>query len=96
MPGVRNLQTKDIIGAEADSKSKGQFTYYQRRDPPKQLTQNEDIPGSKCGTLKLAIITERQTNPLNPEYQVPGNKETGGLNDPYGLAGCSVNKYTRI
>ena len=91
--GVRNLKTADIAGAGADSKRIGAFSHHKRRDEPRQLTQNEDIPGSKCGSLKNAIITERQTNPLNPVYKVPGNTEinTDVGNDPYGRKGCSVN-----
>ena len=53
--GVRNLTTKDIQGAEADSKRIGAFSHYKRRNEPRDLTQNEDIAGSKCGTLKHAI-----------------------------------------
>ena len=73
--GTRNLQTSDIQGAEANSKRIGAFSHYKRQDEPKALTQNEDIPGSKCGTLKHAIQTDRNTNPLQPTYQVPGNSE---------------------
>lgn len=94
------METKDIAGAGADSKRIGAFSHHKRRDEPRKLTQNDDIAGSKCGSLKAAIITERQTNPLNPNYRVPGNTEvnTSVGNDPYGRGGCSVtaNKVQRL
>lgn len=89
--GVRNLNTADIKGAEANSRRLGNFTHHQRKDEPRHITQNEDIVGSKCGTVKKSIITTRQLNPLEPSYQIPGRTETNeDMNDAYGSRGCQV------
>lgn len=47
---------------------------------------NDDIPGSKCGSLRKSVPTTRNVNPLKPEYQIPGNTEIRNVvqaNDPY-------------
>lgn len=36
----------------------------------------QDIEKSGASTLKKGITTARQTNPLMPHYQYPGNSET--------------------
>ena len=85
--GVRNLETRDIKGAQHDTKLLGSFTYYQRRaDQIRAVTNNDDVPGSKCGSLLKGIVTQRQTHPLQPVYKVPGNSETNHpveINNPY-------------
>lgn len=49
------------------------------------MNQTGDIHGAQVGTLKKAPATVRATNPLNPEYQIPGNQELATTqNDPYG------------
>ena len=89
--GVRNLNTEDIKGAQHGTKTLGAFTHYKRVDPARALTSNEDISGTQSGSLKNCIQTIRTTNPLDPHYQIPGNKEKKSeINDPYGEAGCSV------
>ena len=89
--GVRNLQTEDIKGACAGSRKIGAFSHHQRKDEPRNLTQNEDIEGTKCGTVKKSIVTKRGLNPLAPEYQIPGRTEcSDNMNDPYGIKGSSV------
>jgi hypothetical protein len=35
----------------------------------------KDIDKAQASTLKKGITTIRQTNPLMPNYQFPGNKE---------------------
>ncbi len=57
------------------------FRSYQR-----QLVKCDDIEGAQSGTLKKAPNTIRHTNPMNPDYQFPGNKELseGDANNPYG------------
>lgn len=48
--------------------------------------RNDDVDGSKCGTMLRGIVTMRQTNPLIPKYQVPGNSKDGQgveVNNPY-------------
>jgi hypothetical protein len=66
--GCRNLNTADIKGAGAGTKRLGAFYEHQRKDEPRNLTSNEDIQGTKPGSLKHAIQTDRITNPLAPEY----------------------------
>lgn len=34
-----------------------------------------DIEKADSSSLKKGIVTKRQTNPLMPNYQFPGNKE---------------------
>lgn len=34
----------------------------------------QDIDKAGASTLKKGIVTNRQTNPLMPNYQFPGNK----------------------
>ena len=36
--GVRNLNTADIKGAEANSRRLGNFTHHQRKDEPRHIT----------------------------------------------------------
>lgn len=44
-----------------------------------------DVPGAQASTLKRGISTSRQTNPLNPNYNLLGAKElTNENNNPYG------------
>ncbi len=87
MPGVRNLTTLDIKGSQADTKLLRAFTYYSRRaDQIRRLTQNDDVIGSTCGSLKKGIVTSRVTHPLMPSYKLPGNSEAPTrteINDPY-------------
>lgn len=44
--GVRNLNTKDVGGAQADTKRLGAFTFYNRKDEPRNVTGNLDVFGS--------------------------------------------------
>jgi hypothetical protein len=92
--GTRNLNTIDIVGGQCGTVNLGQFSYHKRRGQVRDLTTNEDIPGSKCGTVKRTVCTTRVTNPLEPEYQIPGQTElkSFSINDPYGAAGCSLAK----
>lgn len=87
MPGVRNLTTLDIKGSQADTKLLRAFTHYKRRaDQIRRITQNDDVIGSNCGSLKRGTVTSRMTNPLMPKYQLPGNSEIptrSEINDPY-------------
>ena len=43
-----------------------------------EMTTN-DIKGCNVGSLKKGIVTNRCTNPLNPNYELPGMKETDGM-----------------
>ena len=82
--------TQDIIGAQADTKNCGAFTWMKRRQV-REICTNEDILGSKASTLKRAVTTKRNCNPLNPEYVIPGHSEGFNIaNDPYGQAFSSM------
>lgn len=72
--GVRNMETADVKGAKADTKRLGAFTHYERRaDQVRPVGRNDDVEGSKCGSVLRGIVTMRQTNPLMPKYQNLGN-----------------------
>lgn len=88
MGGTRNLETADIKGGMADTKLLGAFTHYSRRaEQVRPVGRNDDVEGSKCGTMLRGIQTIRHTNPLMPRYEMPGNATDGakGLetNNPY-------------
>lgn len=89
--GNRNLQTNDILGAEANSKSLGAFAHFKRRQV-RDVLATEDIFGTQCGTAKKGIQTKRCMNPLSPSYVLPGaaDKNTTEINDPYNTQACSV------
>lgn len=65
--GVRNLNTKDVEGAQANTKGLGVFNFHQRRQVRNPIT-NEDIEGAKTGTVQRGISTKRCLNPLEPSY----------------------------
>lgn len=84
--GVRNLDTLDIGGAQHDTKMVGPFTHYKRREQVRPVGRNDDVPGSKCGSLRKSFVSDRRTNPLVPVYQLPGNGDNhkrAEINDPY-------------
>lgn len=89
--GTRNLETQDVKGAQADTKRLGSFTHYSRRaDQVRPVGRNDDVDGSKCGSVLKGIVTVRQTNPLMPNYQIPGHSVDGSgkdINNPYGNQG---------
>ena len=47
--------------------------------------RTKDIKGAWADTKKKGIVTDRQTNPLNPDYKYLGAKELGEkfYNNPY-------------
>ena len=50
------------------------------------MTNNDDVIGSKCGSLRKGIETKRNLHPLNPVYRLPGEGANPGkveINDPY-------------
>lgn len=86
--GVRNLKTTDVKGAQADTKRIGSFTHYHRRaEQVRPVGKNDDVEGSKCGSMLRGIQTVRQMNPLVPQYQLPGHSSNGAtgheVNNPY-------------
>lgn len=86
--GIRNLETQDVKGAQADTKRLGAFTHYNRRsEQVRPVGRNDDVEGSKCGSVLKGIVTTRATNPLQPSYMMPGNTNDGKgaeINNPYG------------
>ena len=97
IPGGCNLTTTDVAGAQADTKRIGPFTHYQRRaDQIRPVGRNDDVEGSRAGSLKRGITTIRATNPLQPDYQVPGRTVNGAsgfeINNPYGRKLAETSK----
>jgi hypothetical protein len=79
-----NLKTEDIHGSQAGSRRLGAFHSTSRRA---FLNPNDisDIDGAHGDTLKKGVQSTRVTDPLNPDYQIPGAKEQSNLdNDPFG------------
>lgn len=74
-----NLKTSDIGGAQIGSKNK-----FNRFTSSNFNLVLGDIEGAKSGSLKKGIVSERQTNPLDPKYAMPGDKELGKDINPYG------------
>jgi len=63
-----------VKGGQADTKRLGSFTHYQRRgEQIRPVGRNDDVDGSKCGSVLKGIVTVRSVNPLMPAYQMPGN-----------------------
>lgn len=58
------LKINDIKGTEPGSKNK--INVFNGND---YNLRNDDIPGTKAGSLKKGISTLRNTNPLTPKYQ---------------------------
>ena len=66
----KNLNTNDIIGAQPGTKS--HISKLERKYGRQMKHINEDIIGSHPGSLKRGIETNRNTNPLNPDYPLIG------------------------
>lgn len=75
-----NLKTDDISGAQKGTLNKiNKFSNTQ--------TNNliiSDIPGALSGSLKNHIVTNRQSNPVCPEYEMPGHTDKGENFNSYG------------
>lgn len=69
------LKTQDILGATASSKGKGVFAEHHARREFRQVNNTLDIEGAQGGSLKRGTNTLRNTNPLDPNYQIPGHTE---------------------
>ena len=63
----KTLGTADIIGAQADTKNNGAFTWMKRRQVRK-TNANDDIEGCKADSLRRCVSTKRNVNPLAPAY----------------------------
>lgn len=80
-PFAYNLKVDDIDGCAVGTKNR-----INKFQAPYELNLNiKDIPGALSGSLKKGIITERNTNPINPNYKYIGEQELGNKfeNDPY-------------
>lgn len=75
-----NLKTQDIDGCKIGSVRKiNQFT---GKDYNLEV---KDIPGAIASSRKRGMTTERNVNPIWPQYKVPGHSElTNKYNNPYG------------
>ncbi len=78
-PDPYNLKVTDIDGTEIGSKNR--INKFVGNNYNLIL---KDINGSQAGSKKKGIVTQRQTNPLNPTYVLPGQVELGKNNNPYG------------
>jgi hypothetical protein len=48
------------------------------------VNRTNDIEGASSGSLKKGPTTMRNSNPLNPDYAIPGKTELSNPNDVYG------------
>jgi hypothetical protein len=79
-----SLKTGDIMGAKADTKGKGVFAENHERKEFKETNRMNDIEGAFSGSLKKGPTTTRISNPLEPNYAIPGFSELANPNDVYG------------
>ena len=89
------MNTNDIAGAKADTTRLGNFANMDRRaDQVRVPHSNDDILGSGPSTLRKSIKTVRMSNPLQPDYQMPGRHahDSLKLGDPYKDNSSLVNK----
>ena len=86
-PGF-NLKLDDIEGTNIGSKNK--INKFIGKNFGFNVT---DIEGCKTGSLKKGIVTNRCTNPLNPNYQLLGEKELSGIkNGEYSVKINNIEK----
>jgi hypothetical protein len=78
-PQPFNLRTEDIQGSQVGSKNR-----INKFNGVNYNLSVEDIKGTRAGSLKKGITTDRKTNPVDPIYQLPGQKELGQNFNPYG------------
>lgn len=86
--GFGLLSTGDIKGAQHGTKMQGNF-HDRSRSYWVNTNNTQDVPGAQPMTLQKGITSDRKTNPLAPEYTLPGSKEVRE-NDVYG--GSSMSK----
>lgn len=78
-PDPFNLKTSDVPGAQLGSKNK--FNKFSSLNHNLILS---DIENAHSGSLKKGIKTDRETNPLDPCYTLPGHLEAPQNQNPYG------------
>ena len=93
-----SLRSRDIHLNKPGSKKLGNFHTMDRRDV-REIGNNLDINGSTPGTLIKGIklpdgAVKRISNPLQPNYNLPGAKEqkANDMADPWGEEGCSMTR----
>ena len=75
-----NLKTSDIDGSQFGSKN-----VINKYNSVNSGLLINDVLGAQTSSLKRGIVTVRKTNPLVPNYILPGSKEvTLSDNNPYG------------
>ena len=82
------LQTGDIEGAQPGTKGLGVFAHHQRKTI-KSTNKIDDIAGSTVGSLRKGVLTNRTSNPLVPDYAMPGSTEYGE-NNAFGMVAKQV------
>ena len=93
-----SLRSRDIQGNEPGSRNLGAFHTMKRRQI-RPFMVSSDIFGSNPGSLVRGIkvptgLPQRHSNPLAPEYQMPGSKEpeVDIKADPFNEEGCSMTQ----
>ena len=87
------LKIGDIPGTAVGSRRLGNF-HSRDRQHFRDTNNIAEVSGAQAGTLKKGVQSTRVTDPLNPNYQLPGATET---NNPYGGDGSSMDyKYMQI
>lgn len=61
----------------------------------RKLNETGDIDGAQAASLKHAPRTKRVTNPLNPEYDLPGYKQLSDQ-ERVGVYGLSSNEMKEM
>lgn len=75
--GAKNpLIVTDIPGTTTGTKGLGIFEHIKRRDEPiTKSLMTKDVQGAQVGSLIRGLKTTRNKNPLDFNYQYPGNTE---------------------
>jgi hypothetical protein len=69
-PDPLNMKISDIEGAQFGSRNK--ISKFQSLYSGMHIT---DLPDARSSSLKKGIVTQRNTNPLDPNYVLPGSKQ---------------------
>jgi hypothetical protein len=77
-----SLQTHDIHGCATSTRGLGSFHTRERRGW-RDTNTTADIVGAQPNTLKKSPDTIRCTNPLNPDYQMPGRHDCTDPSDAF-------------
>lgn len=93
-PVAYNLKVDDIDGSNVGSKNRIN-KFHSVYDCNLNV---KDVPGAEVGSLKKGIVTQRNTNPINPKYKYIGDSEIGltNSNNPYGKKEENKGKFEEI